>query len=145
MIPSLYYNMPLKDAFSLGLIRSGRGLFDILYFYCVISKEAFSTIVMITIFQAVATAPVLRATYDTSRRYMAYNRRIIQHSKLQSVQIVGAFRVWKMNSTSCWLEEDMTKDKFILEAVQQSYTFKNCKLQKLKSEDKKTIPCKEFL
>ncbi|KAL5798253.1 hypothetical protein ACOSQ2_003073 [Xanthoceras sorbifolium] len=88
MIPSLYYNMPLKDAFSLGLIRSGRGLFDILYFYCVISKEAFSTIVMITIFQAVATAPVLRATYDTSRRYMAYNRRIIQHSKLQSVQIV---------------------------------------------------------
>ncbi|KAK3184660.1 hypothetical protein Dsin_031946 [Dipteronia sinensis] len=70
--PSLYYKMPVKDSISLGLILSCRGLFDILYIYRV--KES----------KAVFTVPVIRAIWDTSRKYMAYNRRTIQHTKRQS-------------------------------------------------------------
>ncbi|KAK1568354.1 hypothetical protein Q3G72_023442 [Acer saccharum] len=89
IIPSLYYKMPVKDAISLGLIVSYRGLFDILYIYRVketkiISKETFTNLVVCMIFQAVFTVPVIRAIYDTSRKYMAYNRRTIQHTKRQS-------------------------------------------------------------
>ncbi|KAL5740294.1 hypothetical protein ACOSQ2_029474 [Xanthoceras sorbifolium] len=86
LVPSLYYKMPLRDALPLGLILSCRGLFDILFFYRakqarLISDEIFGIMVVTTIVHSAVIAPIVRTIYDTSKRYMAYNRRTIQHNK----------------------------------------------------------------
>ncbi|KAK2647455.1 hypothetical protein Ddye_014944 [Dipteronia dyeriana] len=88
LVPSLYFKMPLRDAFPLGLILSGRGLFDILFFYRakqaeLISDEIFGIMAITVIVHSAIIAPIVRAVYDTTKRYMAYNRRTIQHTKQQ--------------------------------------------------------------
>ncbi|KAL5794477.1 hypothetical protein ACOSP7_003071 [Xanthoceras sorbifolium] len=89
MIPTLYYKMPLKDAFPLSLILTSRGIFDLIYYYVAnrekyISGQTFSIMVLITMVHSIILSPIFKAVYDTSRRYMVYDRRTIQHMKQQS-------------------------------------------------------------
>ncbi|KAK3227414.1 hypothetical protein Dsin_007276 [Dipteronia sinensis] len=89
IIPSLHYKMPIKDALPLGLVMTSRGIFDILTFYRakqykIIGDESFTTLVVVSLFHSVIIAPIVKTLYDTSRRYMTYNKRTIQHSKRHS-------------------------------------------------------------
>ncbi|CAM8968131.1 unnamed protein product [Rhodiola kirilowii] len=84
MIPSLYYNMPLKDSLSLGLLLNCQGFFDIyiyeraLYFK-LITRDCFGVMVVGAIVHSAVFVPLVRVLYDPSRRFVAYRRRTIQH------------------------------------------------------------------
>uniref|UniRef100_A0A7N0T331 Cation/H+ exchanger domain-containing protein n=1 Tax=Kalanchoe fedtschenkoi TaxID=63787 RepID=A0A7N0T331_KALFE len=84
MIPSLYYNMPLRDSLSLGLLLNCQGFFDIyiyeraLYFK-LITRDCFGVMVVGAMVHTAIFMPLVRILYDPSRRYVAYKRRTIQH------------------------------------------------------------------
>ncbi|KAK9289681.1 hypothetical protein L1049_007839 [Liquidambar formosana] len=86
MIPSLYFKMPILDALSLSLILNCRGYFDIAFFerardVKMITEESFIIMVIMAMLNTATFTPLVGALYDPSKRYVAYKRRTIQHSR----------------------------------------------------------------
>ncbi|KAH7553911.1 hypothetical protein JRO89_XS12G0076100 [Xanthoceras sorbifolium] len=84
MIPSLYYKMPFADALSLSLLLNCRGIFDVQFYtrgyrLQMVNEESFGILVTHATLGSAIIAPIVRAIYDSSRRYVAYRRRTIQH------------------------------------------------------------------
>ncbi|KAM7263718.1 hypothetical protein ACFE04_001401 [Oxalis oulophora] len=89
LIPSLYHKMPFLDALSLAFLMNCKGLFDIQAFdrarrANVITDESFGIMVLQSIVHTAILIPLVKACYSPSRRYVAYNRRTIQHSEQHS-------------------------------------------------------------
>ncbi|KAJ0028452.1 hypothetical protein Pint_34975 [Pistacia integerrima] len=87
LIPSLYYKIPFMDAVSLGLVLNCRGIHDMPVFTRArhlehITEEMFTVITVSAMLQTAIIVPLVRSFYDSSRRYVAYRRRTIQHNQL---------------------------------------------------------------
>ncbi|KAF8397183.1 hypothetical protein HHK36_016090 [Tetracentron sinense] len=72
ILPSLYCKVPFRDAFSLSLVMSYKGITE-MGFYCLFKDLKVGLI-----------RPLVMILYDPSRRYKAYKRRTILHAKQYS-------------------------------------------------------------
>ncbi|KAI9153542.1 hypothetical protein LWI28_012897 [Acer negundo] len=112
MIPSLYYKMPFTDALSLSLLLNCRGIFDVQFYtrgyrLKVVNDQSFGIMVVHATLASAVITPLVSAIYDSSRRYVAYRRRTIQHSG----------RLTELRLLTCILEpEDVTTIINLLEA-----------------------------
>ncbi|XP_057468565.1 cation/H(+) antiporter 15-like [Actinidia eriantha] len=86
VVPSIYKNVPVVDAFLIGLLMSCQGFIDFQFFshglhLKFISEEIFSQMVIMAILHSAIVTPLVRRLYDPSRRSVVYRRRMIQHSR----------------------------------------------------------------
>ncbi|GFY83820.1 hypothetical protein Acr_03g0005940 [Actinidia rufa] len=86
VVPSIYKNVPVVDAFLIGLLMSCQGFIDFQFFshglhLKFISEEIFSEMVIMAILHSAIITPLVRRLYDPSRRSVVYRRRMIQHSR----------------------------------------------------------------
>ncbi|KAL5740293.1 hypothetical protein ACOSQ2_029473 [Xanthoceras sorbifolium] len=86
MIPAIYQKLPVEDALSLSLLLNGRGMIDTLaYAHAhqieMLTDEIFGIMMVTATMRSAVVTPLIRAIYDSSRRYVAYRRRTIQHSR----------------------------------------------------------------
>ncbi|KAL5806810.1 hypothetical protein ACOSQ4_029543 [Xanthoceras sorbifolium] len=86
MIPAIYQKLPVDDALSLSLLLNGRGMIDTLaYAHAhqieMLTDEIFGIMMVTATMRSAVVTPLIRAIYDSSRRYVAYRRRTIQHSR----------------------------------------------------------------
>ncbi|KAK0586025.1 hypothetical protein LWI29_038190 [Acer saccharum] len=86
IIISIFYKLPIDDAISLSLLLNCRGLIDTLvyahaYLLKLVTREVFGILMIAATLRSAVITPLIRATYDSSRRYVAYRRRTIQHSR----------------------------------------------------------------
>ncbi|KAK2647456.1 hypothetical protein Ddye_014945 [Dipteronia dyeriana] len=86
IITSIYYKLPIDDAISLSLLLNCRGLIDTLiyayaYLLKLMTREVFGIMMIAATLRSAVITPLISATYDSSRRYVAYRRRTIQHSR----------------------------------------------------------------
>ncbi|KAL5825754.1 hypothetical protein ACOSQ3_021817 [Xanthoceras sorbifolium] len=84
IVPPLICRMPLRDALSLGLIMSSKGLVELallssLNTVHVVSDECFTIVIISVVVVTVVVSPLVKALYDPSKRYLAYKRRTIRH------------------------------------------------------------------
>ncbi|KAL7252078.1 hypothetical protein ACSBR1_013848 [Camellia fascicularis] len=85
VVPLVIYKLPYKDSFTLGLILSSQGLFDIVFYklflrFTLINIDIYSIITIMTVLNAAIVTPLICHLYDPSKRYMNYKRRTIQQS-----------------------------------------------------------------
>ncbi|KAF8397181.1 hypothetical protein HHK36_016088 [Tetracentron sinense] len=86
ILPSLYWKMPFWDAFSLAMIMCSKGIIEVATYGMwkdtkILDTQSYS-LMMISMVIVTATArPLVMTLYDPSRRYIAYKRRTIEHSK----------------------------------------------------------------
>ncbi|KAI3957994.1 hypothetical protein MKW98_020636 [Papaver atlanticum] len=88
VLPSLYCNIPVKDALSLGLILQCDGTFNLLIFSSMCSRKAldeksYAIIVLTRAFTTMVATPVVKCISDPSRRYADYRRQAIRNSTLK--------------------------------------------------------------
>ncbi|KAK4834253.1 hypothetical protein QYF36_019665 [Acer negundo] len=86
IITSIFYKLPIDDAVSLSLLLNCRGLIDTpvyahAYLLKLVTCEVFGILMIAATPRSAVITPLTSATYDSSRRYVAYRRRTIQHSR----------------------------------------------------------------
>ncbi|KAI4328636.1 hypothetical protein L6164_020972 [Bauhinia variegata] len=89
VIVALFYQMPLREGVTLGLLMNTKGLIEMIVLNVgrdqeVLDDESFAIMVMITIVMTSLVVPIVSATYRPSRRFISYKRRTIQMSKLDA-------------------------------------------------------------
>ncbi|XAR56066.1 hypothetical protein NMG60_11036370 [Bertholletia excelsa] len=92
LIPWLFRKMPPKDSFTLGLILSSQGFFDVLFFklymnFKLINEECYSIMVIIVTINSAIFTPLIHYLYDPSKRYLNYRRRTIQQSNMEITEL----------------------------------------------------------
>ncbi|CAL5386343.1 unnamed protein product [Camellia sinensis] len=103
ILSSFYCELPLNDAVSLGLVMSVQGITDVLFIGFAsrlqyINEEEYNILVLSAIFFGAAITPILKAIYKPSKRYIAYKRRTIEHTKPGS----------ELRMLACIHQEDQT-------------------------------------
>ncbi|XP_075635780.1 cation/H(+) antiporter 15-like isoform X2 [Castanea sativa] len=83
---ALVERMPLRDAFSLGIIMNSKGITELAILvrwkeHNVINEECFTILVISLLIVTGAITPLTNALYDTSKRFLAYKRRTILHHR----------------------------------------------------------------
>ncbi|KAF6174091.1 hypothetical protein GIB67_020273 [Kingdonia uniflora] len=86
ILPPLYCRMPVRDAISLALIMNSKGIVELATYNIwrensVLNDQTFSILVISVVIITGFVAPLVRILYDPSRRYLAYKRRTILHSR----------------------------------------------------------------
>ncbi|KAJ1263323.1 hypothetical protein BS78_09G175100 [Paspalum vaginatum] len=86
MVPSLYLEIPLRDAVSLSLFMNSKGIVEVITFTFfltnkLIGKNTFSVLVCSSVVVTAVSVPVAGWLYDPARRYAVYKRRTLQHFK----------------------------------------------------------------
>ncbi|KAK4764517.1 hypothetical protein SAY87_013955 [Trapa incisa] len=84
--PALLLRMPLRDAFSLGLIMNSKGIIELAFLNSwkmskVMNEECFSIAVISLVALTGVISPIVKILYDPSKRFVAYKRRTILHNK----------------------------------------------------------------
>ncbi|MCL7041228.1 hypothetical protein MKW94_005204 [Papaver nudicaule] len=84
LLPSLYYEMPFKDALSVSLIVNCDGIFALLLLGRLfqmkwLDKESYALIILTKAWITMAATPLVKRLYDPTRRYAGYNRQTIQN------------------------------------------------------------------
>ncbi|KAJ1381267.1 Sodium/solute symporter superfamily, partial [Sesbania bispinosa] len=84
LLPLLFCRVPFRDALSLGLIMNCKGTVELallidLKLKDAMSDECFAILVLTLVLVTGIVAPVVKALYDPSRRFLAYRRRTIMH------------------------------------------------------------------
>ncbi|XP_038706156.1 cation/H(+) antiporter 24 isoform X2 [Tripterygium wilfordii] len=85
LLPSLFYNIPVRDSLTLSLIMSLRGQVEILLFLHWMDKKIigiprFSLMILLTMAVTAVATPLIAFFYDPTRPYMVNKRRTIQHT-----------------------------------------------------------------
>ncbi|XP_052192649.1 cation/H(+) antiporter 15-like [Diospyros lotus] len=85
-VPACLLRMPYADSFTIGLILSSQGFFDVMLFMRalkngLISEELFSILTVTAMLYSAVSTPLISCLYDPSKRYVNYRRRTLQHSK----------------------------------------------------------------
>ncbi|KAF5726390.1 hypothetical protein HS088_TW22G00068 [Tripterygium wilfordii] len=85
LLPSLFYNIPLRDSLTLSLIMSLRGQVEILVYVHWMDKKIvgiprFSLMILLTLAVTAVATPLIAVFYDPTRPYMVNKRRTIQHT-----------------------------------------------------------------
>ncbi|XP_077221174.1 cation/H(+) antiporter 15-like [Tasmannia lanceolata] len=86
ILACLFYKMPWSDSISLGLILNFKGIIELFAFsnlleIKVIYATAFSGLVFSTIMVTAFSTALVSILNGNSRRYLAYNRRTLEHSR----------------------------------------------------------------
>ncbi|CAN6337319.1 unnamed protein product [Urochloa humidicola] len=86
MVPSLYLEIPLRDAVSLSLFMNSKGIVEVITFNFfltnkLIGKGTFSVLMCSSVAITAVSVPVAACLYDPARRYAVYKRRTLQHLK----------------------------------------------------------------
>ncbi|XP_077221278.1 cation/H(+) antiporter 15-like [Tasmannia lanceolata] len=86
ILPCLFYKMPWSDSISLGLILNFKGIMELFAFRYfldlkLIYPTGFSGLVFSTIMMTAVSTVLVSMLNGNSRRYLAYNRRTLEHSK----------------------------------------------------------------
>ncbi|CAA2986590.1 cation H(+) antiporter 24-like [Olea europaea subsp. europaea] len=85
LVSSRFFDMTIRDSFTLSLIMSLRGEVELLLFihwmdFKMISQPHFSMLVMLTVTVTAIATPLISVLYDPTRPYMVDKRRNIQHT-----------------------------------------------------------------
>ncbi|KAI3916516.1 hypothetical protein MKW92_007587 [Papaver armeniacum] len=88
VFPSLYCNIPIQDALSLGLILQCDGTFNLLIFSSMctrktLDEKSYAIIVLTRAFTTMVSTPVIKCISDPSGRYADYRRRAIRNSNVK--------------------------------------------------------------
>ncbi|CAI9107086.1 OLC1v1006368C1 [Oldenlandia corymbosa var. corymbosa] len=86
MLPLLFCRMPFRDAFSLALIMNSKGIVELAFLNDfqrseVITQEGYTICIISVVAITGFVSPLVKVLYDPSRRYIAYKRRTLQHSR----------------------------------------------------------------
>ncbi|KAJ8650860.1 hypothetical protein MRB53_003883 [Persea americana] len=86
LLPSLYYKMPFRDAFSLSLLMNSKGLVEVITFNLwkdlkLLDDQSFAILVLSTVMTTAAVTPLMRFFYEPSKKYVVHGRRTIEHSR----------------------------------------------------------------
>ncbi|OVA12694.1 Cation/H+ exchanger [Macleaya cordata] len=86
VLPALYCRMQYQDALLLGLIMNVQGVFDLQFWfralaYELIDPQVYSGLIISMVIITGTISPVVKILYNPSRRYIAYKRRTVQHTK----------------------------------------------------------------
>ncbi|KAF8719494.1 hypothetical protein HU200_024218 [Digitaria exilis] len=86
MAPSLYLEIPFRDAVSLSLFMNSKGIVEVITFTFfltnkLIGKSMFSVLMCSSVAITAVSVPVAACLYDPARRYAVYKRRTLQHLK----------------------------------------------------------------
>ncbi|KAH7838374.1 hypothetical protein Vadar_025584 [Vaccinium darrowii] len=84
VLPPLFYRMPLRDAFSLGLIMNSKGIVELAFLNKWkqsndMNDECYAILMISVVLVTGVISPIVKVLYDPSRRYVAYKRRTILH------------------------------------------------------------------
>ncbi|XP_057956700.1 cation/H(+) antiporter 24 [Malania oleifera] len=85
LLSSLYFEMPLKDSITLGLILSIRGTVEFILFLHWMDKQiigvpSFSLLVLLSTTMTAIATPLISIIYNPTRPYMVNKKRTIQHT-----------------------------------------------------------------
>lgn len=85
-VPLLFCRMPFRDAFSLGLIMNSKGIVELIFLNDfhrakIVSEECYAIMVISMLVITIVISPIVKVMYDPSKRYIAYKRRTILHSR----------------------------------------------------------------
>ncbi|XVF24198.1 hypothetical protein REPUB_Repub13aG0107000 [Reevesia pubescens] len=86
MLPALCFNMPLKEAFVLGLVLNARGIIEVVTYNIwkhgqLIEEQEFSLIMISVVIVTAIITPLIRMLYDPSKQHVSITRSTIHHSK----------------------------------------------------------------
>ncbi|KAI3979269.1 hypothetical protein MKX01_007745 [Papaver californicum] len=86
IIPAIYSKMPYQDALVLGLIMNVQGVLDIQIWFRamqlkLINMDLYGSLVLTMVIVTGSISVLVKFLYDPSRKYVAYKRKTIQHSK----------------------------------------------------------------
>ncbi|KAI3893399.1 hypothetical protein MKW92_051894 [Papaver armeniacum] len=85
-LTAIFYEMPTRDGFALGLLMNTKGLIEMIVLNVgrdqkVLNDEIFALMVIIAVLTTAVIIPTVTAVYRPGRRFIAYKRRTIQKSK----------------------------------------------------------------
>ncbi|KAI3935134.1 hypothetical protein MKX01_031401 [Papaver californicum] len=85
-LTAVFYEMPTRDGFALGLLMNTKGLIEMIVLNVgrdrkVLNDEIFALMVIIAVLTTAVIIPTVTAVYRPGRRFVAYKRRTIQKSK----------------------------------------------------------------
>ncbi|KAL5974687.1 hypothetical protein ACLOJK_031357 [Asimina triloba] len=83
-VPSVYYNMPLRDAIAFGLLVNIKGITEVVTFKYwvdtkVLSDQSFAILIITCVLMTAVVTPLAQIFYEPSNNYASYSRRSIQH------------------------------------------------------------------
>ncbi|XP_059298439.1 cation/H(+) antiporter 15-like [Lycium ferocissimum] len=86
ILPLLLWRVPLRDAFSLALIMNSKGIMELAFLNDFkqnkdMSEENYTIMLISVVVITGVISPLVKVLYDPSRRYIAYKRRTIMHSR----------------------------------------------------------------
>ncbi|WJZ89180.1 hypothetical protein VitviT2T_008415 [Vitis vinifera] len=86
ILPPLFCRMPFRDALSLALIMNSKGILELAMLTNwkkdkVMNEECFAIMIISVVVVTGVISPLVKALYDPSKRFIAYKRRTVQHSK----------------------------------------------------------------
>ncbi|KAL3517998.1 hypothetical protein ACH5RR_020587 [Cinchona calisaya] len=86
ILPLLFFRMPFRDALSLALVMNSKGIVELAFLNdfhrsSVITQECYAISIISVVFITGVVAPLVKALYDPSKRYVAYKRRTLLHSR----------------------------------------------------------------
>ncbi|XP_008244850.2 PREDICTED: cation/H(+) antiporter 15-like [Prunus mume] len=89
MLPASYFDVPLRQAFVLGLILNSKGITELVMFDLfkqskVLTDQEFALVVISVVLITAVVTPLIRYLYDPSMQYAVTRRSTIQHLKRES-------------------------------------------------------------
>ncbi|OVA01157.1 Cation/H+ exchanger [Macleaya cordata] len=88
-LAALFYQMPFREAFSLGLLMNTKGLIEMVVLNVgkdqkVLDDQTFAVMVIVTLLTTAIITPTITMVYKPTKRFIPYKRRTIQRSKPDS-------------------------------------------------------------
>ncbi|XVF14812.1 hypothetical protein REPUB_Repub09cG0093600 [Reevesia pubescens] len=86
IVVTTFYQMPLNEGFTLGLLMNTKGLIEIIVLNVgrdqkVLDDESFAIMVIVAVVMTGIISPIVAIIYNPSRRFLPYQRRTLQKSK----------------------------------------------------------------
>ncbi|XP_059659847.1 cation/H(+) antiporter 15-like [Cornus florida] len=86
ILPPLFCRMPFRDALSLALIMNTKGIVELAFLNGwkqdkVMNAECYAIMIILVVVVTGIISPIVKILYDPSRRFIAYKRRTILHSR----------------------------------------------------------------
>ncbi|CAN8257463.1 unnamed protein product [Cochlearia groenlandica] len=97
-LPSLYFNVPLWQAFLVGLIVNIQGIYDVSIYkqnlnYSKISRKSYGAMVMSATINSTILIVIVKKVYFTMSKRNPYKRRTVQHCRIEApLRILTCFR-----------------------------------------------------
>ncbi|KAJ8617472.1 hypothetical protein MRB53_013658 [Persea americana] len=89
LVVALFYKMPFREGFSLGMLMNTKGLIEMIVLNVgrdqnVLDEESFAILVIMAVIMTAMITPIVTVAYRPSRRFVPYKRRTLQRLKPDS-------------------------------------------------------------